>query len=305
MKRPGVLVIFISGLLAACFSPWAGDETTLVINVGGGAETGRAIAIEIWPPDPALLNQIEYVVTLKGADGASSFTQKGGATITSAVIPGIYDIDISAAVHGERYAKGFCAAVDIKAGKSNVVQMAMSKWLYAIGDTGPGGGKIFYFDPAGIPMADGGRPCHYFEAAPTDAGLACLWTTNTTYADNWIGGGPQDYSVESITSTAIGDGRKNTQLIYDVSTTDFPVVNACRSYESGGKTDWFLPSGDELIELSTQREQLGLTFTAPSYWSSSETSWASAHTVCLTPTGSAGSAGKGGAPYNVRPIRAF
>jgi len=36
-----------------------------------------------------------------------------------------------------------------------------------------------------------------------------------------------------------------------------PAAKACYEYNNGGKTDWFLPSLDELMELYIQRAAVG------------------------------------------------
>jgi len=50
----------------------------------------------------------------------------------------------------------------------------------------------------------------------------------------------------------VGGGRKNTLLILAVD-ENAPAAKACDSYINGGKTDWFLPSKDELNEMYKQK----------------------------------------------------
>jgi uncharacterized repeat protein (TIGR02543 family) len=140
-----------------------------------------------------------------------------------------------------------------------------AKWeAYAIGDTGPGGGKIFYVLVAGFTMTDTSTTAHYLEAATADVpGSPLAWATST--AD--IAG----------TVDTIGAGRKNTALIL-AADAGAPAALACKNYNGGGKTDWFLPSLNELKELHTNRTLSGLagTFVTTStgtddyYWSSSQ-----------------------------------
>jgi hypothetical protein len=47
------------------------------------------------------------------------------------------------------------------------------------------------------------------------------------------------------------------------------AAGKARAYSGGGKTDWFLPSKDELVELYSQRDTVG-GFIDDAYWSSSE-----------------------------------
>ena len=57
------------------------------------------------------------------------------------------------------------------------------------------------------------------------------------------------------TGTAIGTGRKNTALIL-ATDANAPSGKACKDYYGGGKTDWFLPSKDELNELYLKRDYI-------------------------------------------------
>ena len=127
---------------------------------------------------------------------------------------------------------------------------------YQLGDTGPGGGKIFYVSAAGFTMTDNNQVCHYLEAAPADM---------STLA--WASG---SYTSTDITGTeeAIGTGRKNTALILATDALA-PAAKACKDLTTGGKTDWFLPSWDELDQLYENRLSVGNTVTN-AYWSSSQ-----------------------------------
>jgi uncharacterized repeat protein (TIGR02543 family) len=116
-----------------------------------------------------------------------------------------------------------------------------ARWSYDgslyIGDTGPGGGEIFYSNASGFTMTDTGERCHYLEY--TDLGH---------YA--WASSG---YTTTEITgtSTSLGSGRRNTALILAVD-VNAPAAKACKDYTGGGKTDWFLPSTGEIIVMYLQ-----------------------------------------------------
>ena len=126
---------------------------------------------------------------------------------------------------------------------------------YRIGDTGPGGGKIFYVDPAGFTMTDNGSTAHYLEAAPNNTSTLA-WASPAHISTNISG-----------TELGIGTGRKNTTLIL---TTDSlaPAAKACDDYSNNGYSDWFLPSRYELYLLYQNKSSvgnLGINY----YWSSS------------------------------------
>jgi hypothetical protein len=141
---------------------------------------------------------------------------------------------------------------------------------YSVGDTGPGGGTIFYvnnspegFDEVG---ADCSPNCHYLEWAPTS------WAANDykdyAFSDNsnFYGGG---------TGTTLGSGYNNTQLLATAYAPSGWTVAAnevapyVRAYRGGGFSDWFIPSRDEiyLISNSTQFSSGGFTHDTY-YWSS-------------------------------------
>ena len=142
-----------------------------------------------------------------------------------------------------------------------------AKWVeYNIGDTGPGGGKIFYRLNTGFTMTDNGQICHYLEAAPDDIGPR-VWAINPSPSR-------QNYITDAL-GTLIGTGRKNTAAILAYAgasaATDVPAAYSCAvSYNAGGiKTDWFLPSKDELNELYVQ-SSFFTNLTTSYYWSSSQ-----------------------------------
>jgi hypothetical protein len=135
---------------------------------------------------------------------------------------------------------------------------------YELGDTGPGGGKIFYYSETGFTMTDNNQLCHYLEAAPADMDTELLWRSQGSN------------NINLTAETSLGTGRKNTYLI--VTTTGFypepilnivisPAAQAFYDYRHGGKSDWFLPSKDELNLLYINRAYVN-NFLSNYYWSS-------------------------------------
>jgi len=131
---------------------------------------------------------------------------------------------------------------------------------YNIGDVGPGGGKIIYVSTEGFTVqmtnADDNYTAHYLEAAPNDCSQA-QWSSLPSYSNANIAGIGKE----------IGTGRKNTQLLVDLK--GYPAASSCNNLTTGGKTDWFLPSLNELWELYKQRSYFD-NITSTSYWSSSQ-----------------------------------
>ncbi len=158
-------------------------------------------------------------------------------------------------------------------GTSNVTLYA--NWT-PISCTGPGGGIVFYDDTVGYDFDKDGTiqadeknlitDKRYLESASVDqnSGSPIEWITQNSVS---IGG----------LSQLIGAGSANADAILALD----PSANAasrCRDYNGGGLSDWFLPSTDELKLMYEQRAVIG-SFSADSYWSSSESSAISAHFI--------------------------
>jgi hypothetical protein len=172
---------------------------------------------------------------------------------------------------------------------------------YKVGDTGPGGGKVFYVSKTGFTMTDDNQLCHYLEAAPSDQATTLLWAssshTTTNIAD---------------TGTAIGTGRKNTALIL-ATDANAPAAKACKDYTGGGLTGWFLPSKDELDLMYKNLAQKGLggfkTVENTSnwshiYWSSSQYNYSYSQFQYFS-DGNQSSNGTKNDSFSVRAVRAF
>ena len=118
----------------------------------------------------------------------------------------------------------------------------------AVGETGPGGGKVFY--DAGSVQSWG----RYLEAAPENA-TSTTWCNNTSTAR------------AGTFSRAIGSGAMNTYLMLDGCTSG-AAYNAT-GYSNNGYSDWYLPSILELYQMCINRATLGMT-SAGTFKSSSQ-----------------------------------
>ena len=125
---------------------------------------------------------------------------------------------------------------------------------YAIGDVGPGGGRVYI-----TPSTSGNTTGLYFEAAPFVADSQGSWCSNE---DKLLG----------ASGTAIGQGQSNTATADATCTSG--AIQIASDYAKNGFSDWFLPSKDELNELYVNRAYLDGFSTDDSwgsrYWSSSE-----------------------------------
>ena len=156
---------------------------------------------------------------------------------------------------------------------------------YSIGDTGPGGGIVFYVTADGMSG---------LEAAPE------LW--NSGSADPYA---PWSNVLSAVgtTGTALGTGLANSNAIIAQGGHTTSAAQICRNYTGGGMTDWFLPSRDELLEVYAQRAYIGGLYTTDAYWSSTESNATDGILVQNTDGVAAGMA-KGVNEW-VRPVRFF
>lgn len=137
----------------------------------------------------------------------------------------------------------------------------------ALGDTGPGLGKIFYYRASGFNCGPNFTDtCHYLEVAP--AGWFATISVSGTAADpflTWSNFTPRMYvtsasssyvsATASLSSSMIGLGHKLTQAqttqdnqYYTFSQYQF-APNSVDQYSGGSKTDWYLPVPAELNQL--------------------------------------------------------
>jgi hypothetical protein len=168
---------------------------------------------------------------------------------------------------------------------------------YKVGDTGPGGGRIFYVAPTTFTGGPSSTQCKYLEAAPTSGDTA--WT-DATYV--WSGN-TSTLIGATAQGTAIGTGYGNTIAMVTQSSTANRAGTISRAYRGPNNlSDWYLPSKDELNQLRLQRATVG-GFVDNLYFASSEVSSVFAVAQLLT-NGGLYDLDKSGLAY-VRPIRAF
>jgi uncharacterized repeat protein (TIGR02543 family) len=151
----------------------------------------------------------------------------------------------------------------------------------AVGDTGPGGGKVFYvhsdednlFTSTG---SDCNTSCKYLEVeyrvwtidiavwADSAAFNFCFASDSTSATSdcrlNSVYSGTSQ-AASRTASTAIGKGMANTNQIYATLTTGGSKATSAYAagiawaYTNNGKSDWHLPSKDELNELCKYARQ--------------------------------------------------
>jgi hypothetical protein len=133
-----------------------------------------------------------------------------------------------------------------------MVSCTVPECLYNVGDIGPSGiGTVFYVSHGGL---------HGLEAAGSG------WYNG--FEDPMVAWSDRADRVDA-TQSAIGSGVANTEAIVSRSGSSSNAAQLCRSYRGGGKTDWFLPSLEELREMRNRKILLGELSDA--YWSSTDT----------------------------------
>ncbi len=167
----------------------------------------------------------------------------------------------------------------------------------SVGQAGPGGGIVFFNKG----NTTGGW--QYLETATSDQSTGIAWGCDGT-------------SIPG-TQLTVGSGETNTSLIVAGCNEASFAVKICNDLVSGGQTDWFLPSRDELnlVYRNLILNGQGNFNNSNLYWSSSELqgsgspgAWASA----LYITAGAGVLTSGGDSlsgkfnnFSVRAVRAF
>ena len=206
---------------------------------------------------------------------------------------------------------------------------------YAVGDTGPGGGTVFYV--SATPFTCGptlNLTCTYLEAAPSrwnaGAGEPARSWANATYQSATVNNAT---SPETATATAIGWGYRNTQAIIlqgntGTATSAAALANSYTVTVSGvAYDDWYLPSKNELNQMC--KWQRGITgaalttlttvciggilnsgtgaagFVGDIYWSSSDNNTGYAWTQTFHEFGTQANDGSKNLTNYVRPVRAF
>ena len=181
----------------------------------------------------------------------------------------------------------------------------------AVGDTGPGGGVVFYVSATNFTStgSDCNTACKYLEAAPADQSAGIVWATTAAFCYN-AGGTTSNNSCETnsiysgdttaqaasrTAATAIGKGMANTNQVHARLTTaggaltNTYAAGIAFAFTNNSKTDWHLPSKDELNQMCKWQRGVALTpeatvctggvlnsgrgasgFSAFHYWSSSE-----------------------------------
>jgi Fibronectin type III domain len=265
-----------------------------------GAPTGVAGNTEVtltWaPPDDDGGDEITGY-TVQSSTNGTTYTDQAGCTGLGPVLT----CTATGLTSGTAYTFKVAAINDAGTGTYSAASAAITPVAATcaaggtcrVGDTGPGGGTVFYVGQFTLTSTD--QTMRYLEVAPTSGGTA--WTDVRVA---WSGNTSQSVS----TSQNLGTGAKNTaNMIAQAGggSTANRAATSVAAYAGGGLTDWFLPSYRELEAL--QLSGLGGTYQSPGYWTSSQFSATTAFTRSMS-NGATPTWAKSTTRW-VRPIRAF
>jgi hypothetical protein len=263
-----------------------------------GSKGDESLTVAWVAPSTNGLAITDYEVYIgTSASGTFSLVTDGVSTVPGASITGLSN--------GTSYYVKVAAVNSLGAGAMSAVSAAITpaapcSSACAIGDVGPAGGIIFM-----TPSTVGNTTGKYFEAAPAGwSGVGIDLNIAWCNATSTLIGTP------TALGTAIGTGSANTDAIVAVCSSG--AAKSARAYNGGGKTNWFLPSIDELLQMYANRAvigglvqttQVGTGIATTTFWSSSEHNSSQSKNWSFLTNGNDNWGKNYG--FGVRPIRTF
>ena len=169
---------------------------------------------------------------------------------------------------------------------------------WSLGDTGPGGGKIFYVNTSGFACGPTlSETCYYLEVAPFGANTTKDWAVSANRT-----------SSAGASGTVIGSGYQNTMAIINQGNSNSAAAYA-QEYRGGSLSDWYLGTRLELYQIYVNRatiftgtEVINTEFPGE-YWTSTEANASQAYSYRIYDNQGPWPNSK--TSNSVRPIRSF
>lgn len=157
--------------------------------------------------------------------------------------------------------------------KKIVVSQNTMADFYEIGDTGPGGGIVFYYSEAGFTFYESHtaspRLCHYLECSPVELGLIPWCPCGTSkWCDVYMGDGTRGAGVGKLNANRILNVTHEKPL-----TPQNCAAKACSVYstETTKAGEWYLPSITEVNLIYNNLRKSGKITSDSVHWSSGST----------------------------------
>ena len=268
-----------TGLLTGTPTVVAVETTYTITATNATGSAAKTFALTVAPTAPAFtLSSATETRTVNTAATGFTINSTGGAIASFAINatpPGMSFNTTTGALTGTPNTVAAATnytitATNASGNATRTFTLTVTAVVYTVGQTGPGGGKVFYVATTAFSCGPTlAATCTYLEAAPSgwNTGADPLLTWATSVNNNPVTRVPGAGALE----TAIGTGYKNSDAIVaqtgNVAASSAAVV--ARAYRGNSLSDWYLPSINELTELYNQRTLIaGLQ--AAGYWSSTE-----------------------------------
>jgi hypothetical protein len=253
------------------------------------------------PSAPQLITTAINSATLTSAASGGNIVYDGGSPVTGRGV--CYGTTTEPTISGNHTTNGMGSGTFVSSLTGLVTGTIYYARAYATNVIGTGygdevsfmagiganylGGSVAYFFQPGDPGYQAGQ-FHGLIAAASDQALA-----------PW---GCMGVPIPGADGTALGTGNQNTIDIIATCTAAGIAARICSDLVTGGYSDWFLPSKDELAKLYLNKDLIG-GFASENYWSSTEYNYANSYYHMF----SSGTQYYGGRDYNghVRAVRTF